>query len=77
MSEASDFNLQISLLERSETDRVLPRRNSGRTAYCRAATLPKQTAYSRGAIREGQRTAEPQLCWPIYAIKTFYYLPSN
>ncbi|WP_440944764.1 hypothetical protein ACSAZL_11330 [Methanosarcina sp. T3] len=33
-----------------------------RAAYCRAATLPKQTAYSRGAIQEGQRTAEPQLC---------------
>ncbi|WP_440945015.1 hypothetical protein ACSAZL_12710 [Methanosarcina sp. T3] len=45
MSEASNFNLQISLLERSETDRVLPRRNSGRTAYCRAAILPKRTAY--------------------------------
>ncbi|WP_440947740.1 hypothetical protein ACSAZL_05675 [Methanosarcina sp. T3] len=38
MSEVSDLNLQISLLERSETDLVLPKRNSG----CRAATLLAQ-----------------------------------
>ncbi|WP_440947523.1 hypothetical protein ACSAZL_04430 [Methanosarcina sp. T3] len=40
LREAPDFNLQISLLERSETDRVLPRRNSG----CRTATLLKRTS---------------------------------
>ncbi|WP_440947965.1 hypothetical protein ACSAZL_06885 [Methanosarcina sp. T3] len=54
------MDLFFSLLERSETDRVLPRRNSGETQFGRDAIRARrnsgETQFGRGAIRAVERS---------------------